>query len=74
MQFGEKMRLMRLYRHISQPALAVSADIPYPYISMVEAGKLNLKREQVERIRIALDWPMEADCILDKLGAIEYAK
>jgi transcriptional regulator with XRE-family HTH domain len=74
MQFGDKLRVMRALRNVSQPVLSVKAGVGMSYISLTEAGKMNLKREQVDRIRLVLDWPQEADCILDKLGGVQYAK
>lgn len=72
MQFGHTIKVMRTVRGFTQAQLATSADISSWDLSIAESGRLNLKPEEQERIRRALDWPLSADALLDKLAASKW--
>lgn len=72
MQFGKAMKVMRTLRDVSQAALSVESGIALTNIVRAEAGRYNPKREQIERIRMALCWPQEVDHLLDKVEGVHY--
>jgi transcriptional regulator with XRE-family HTH domain len=72
MQFGKAIRVMRAAREKSQVELSAETGIALTTIIRAEAGRVNLKREQVDRVRMALCWPKEIDTMLDKLAGIRY--
>ena len=61
MEFGRKLRLLRVARGMSQIALGKLTGIPDSYISAIETGKLTPTPEWEARLRDALDWPANAD-------------
>ena len=72
MQFGKGMKVMRALRDMSQAALSVETGVALTNIARAERGVYNLKREQADRVRMALCWPKEIDTMLDKLAGIRY--
>lgn len=72
MQFGKAIRVMRAARDKSQVELSAETGIALTTIIRAEAGRVNLKREQADRVRIALCWPKEIDHLLDKIDGFRY--
>mgnify|MGYP000960076201 CR=1 FL=1 len=72
MQFGRAMKVMRALRGMSQAALSVETGIALTNIARAERGAYNLKREQADRVRMALCWPKEIDHLLDKIEGFRY--
>lgn len=72
MQFGRGMKVMRALRDMSQAALSVESGVALTNIVRAERGAYNLKREQADRVRMALCWPKEIDQMLDKLAGTHY--
>ena len=72
MQFGKAIRVMRAAREKSQVELSAETGIALTTIIRAEAGRVNLKREQVDRVRMALCWPKEIDHLLDKIEGFRY--
>lgn len=72
MQFGKAIRVMRAAREKSQVELSAETGIALTTIIRAEAGRVNLKREQVDRVRMALCWPKEIDHLLDKIEDFRY--
>ena len=72
MQFGKAIRVMRAAREKSQVELSAETGIALTTIIRAEAGRVNLKREQADRVRIALCWPKEIDHLLDKIDGFRY--
>lgn len=72
MQFGKAIRVMRAARDKSQVELSAETGIALTTIIRAEAGRVNLKREQADRVRIALCWPKEIDHLLDKIEGFRY--
>lgn len=72
MQFGKGMKVMRALRGVSQAELALRVGVSFPYINRAESGRINLKREQEDRIRLELCWPKEIDHLLDKIEGFRY--
>lgn len=72
MQFGKAIRVMRAAREKSQVELSAETGIALTTIIRAEAGRVNLKREQADRVRMALCWPKEIDHLLDKIEGFRY--
>ena len=72
MQFGKAIRVMRAAREKSQVELSAETGIALTTIIRAEAGRVNLKREQVDRVRMALCWPKVLDCVLDRIDNTRY--
>lgn len=72
MQFGKAIRVMRAAREKSQVELSAETGIALTTIIRAEAGRVNLKREQEDRIRLELCWPKEIDHLLDKIEGFRY--
>ena len=72
MQFGRAMRVMRAARDKSQVELSAETGIALTTIIRAEAGRVNLKREQADRVRMALCWPKSLDAHLDALEQYHY--
>ena len=72
MQFGKAIRVMRAAREKSQVELSAETGIALTTIIRAEAGRVNLKREQADRVRMALCWPKEIDHLLDKIDGFRY--
>ncbi len=56
---GERLRRRRLNVGYTQEHLAELADMHPTYIGQVERGEKNITIESLERICIALDYPMD---------------
>lgn len=72
MQFGRGMKVMRALRDMSQAALSVESGVALTNIVRAERGAYNLKREQADRVRMALCWPKSLDAHLDALEQYHY--
>jgi DNA-binding Xre family transcriptional regulator len=72
MQFGKKLKAMMAVRGITGTKLSSETGIHVWNISMAAAGRLNLKREEEERVRMALCWPRSLDAHLDALEQYHY--
>lgn len=72
MQFGKGLKAMMVIRGVDRNRLAAATGIPLWNISMAAAGRLNLRREQEERIRLELAWPKSLDKHLDALEQYHY--
>ena len=72
MQFGKRLKAMMAIREMDRTKLSSETGIPLWNISMAAAGRLNLKREEEERIRMALCWPKSLDAHLDALEQYHY--
>lgn len=56
-QFGERLRSLRLERGMSQEALADRAVVHRTYVSSVERGQRNVSIDIIVRLAAALDVP-----------------
>ena len=74
MQFGKAMRAMMAIRGMSQKELVRQTGISRLYISLAGSGRVNLKREQEDKIRMELCWPKEIDHLLDKVEGFQYER
>lgn len=74
MNFGRKIAAMRAIRNMSQIAVAYQSGVNMDYISRAELGKRELNADQQGRIRIALDWPIELDAVIEQLAAGGFPK
>lgn len=54
-QFGERLRALRLKQEISQEKLAEAADLHRTYVSSVERGERNISLENIARLAEALN-------------------
>lgn len=61
MNFGNKLKVMRALRGLSQERLAKLVDTRRVNIIQIEAGELIPGPDLESRIREALDWPADAD-------------
>ena len=53
--FGQKVKLMRKAKELSQEDLAEKAGLNRPYISAIEKGKRNISLEVIEKLAEALE-------------------
>lgn len=53
-QFGQRVRLLRLQRKLTQEGLAELSDLHFTYISSVERGKRNISLVNIVRLSHAL--------------------
>lgn len=53
--FGQKMKLLRKGRNLSQEELAIKSGLNRPYISAIEQGKRNVSLEVIEKLAEALE-------------------
>lgn len=53
--FGEKVKLLRKGKELSQEELALKSGLNRPYISGIEQGKRNVSLEVMEKLAEALD-------------------
>jgi DNA-binding Xre family transcriptional regulator len=74
MQFGKGLKAMMAIREVDRNKLATATGISLWNISMAAAGRLNLKREQEDKIRMELCWPKEIDHLLDKVEGFQYER
>ncbi len=56
-QFGERVRVLRKEKGLSQEALALSCDLDRSYIGGVERGERNVSLVNIHRIAAALGVP-----------------
>lgn len=54
-QFGKRVRQLRLEQGLSQEALAFKAEIDRTYMTSVENGKRNVSVQNIEKIINALE-------------------
>lgn len=57
--FGKRVRDLRLERKLSQEKLAELADLHRTYIGMIERGEKNITLLNIERIAVALQISIE---------------
>ncbi|MFZ4401418.1 MAG: helix-turn-helix domain-containing protein [Bacteroidales bacterium] len=55
LQFGEKVRKLRIERNLSQEQLSFKADLHRTYIGMIERAEKNITLVNIEKIAKALD-------------------
>lgn len=55
LQFGERLRQVRLKKDISQEKLGEMADLHRTYVSSVERGERNISLENIARLADALE-------------------
>ncbi|WP_425638795.1 helix-turn-helix domain-containing protein [Algoriphagus yeomjeoni] len=53
--FGEKVKLLRKGKELSQEELALKSGLNRPYISGIEQGKRNVSLEVMEKLAEALE-------------------
>ena len=53
--FGQKVKLMRKAKELSQEDLAKKSGLNRPYISAIEKGKRNISLEVIEKLAEALE-------------------
>ena len=70
MGFGDRMRLMRAFRKMSQVELERRTGIDQGVISKIEAGKVLPNDELRQRIRESLTWTEVADKAFDILATV----
>ncbi len=58
-KFGEKIRILRKQKGVSQEELAFKAGLHRTYISDIERGTRNISLVNIEKISKALGVPME---------------
>ena len=54
-EFAEKVRVMRLEKHISQDALSKLTDIDRSYIGRIDRGEVNITLDKLFKISKALE-------------------
>ncbi len=56
MEFGTKLRVMRVVRGLTQVELASLARISKPYVLLIESGKASPSEEYAAKLRSVLGW------------------
>lgn len=64
-EFGNRVRQLRMERNISQEKLAEYADLHRTYIGMIERGEKNITLKNIEKISKALHVQI-SELFLDK--------
>src|SRR5260221_11347135 len=54
-EFGKRIRQLRLAKGLSQPSLAQLANMDYKYLAALERGERNVTIRNIQRILEALD-------------------
>lgn len=57
-KFGERVRLLRKQKNISQEELAHRAGLHRTYIGMIERAEKNITLLNIEKVSIALEVPI----------------
>jgi len=70
MTYGDKLRIMRAVRNMSQRDLAEATGIPGTYLSNFETGTTLPTEEKMDAIKEALGW---TDLVQDALEDLEAA-
>lgn len=58
-KFGERVREERLKQNLSQEELAAKAGVHRTYIGMIERAEKNITLENIEKISVALNIPID---------------
>ena len=58
-QFGERLRLLRKERNLSQEKLGMKSELHRTYIGMIERGEKNITLVNLQKLAIALDIPLK---------------
>ena len=58
-QFGERLRLLRKERNLSQEKLGMKSELHRTYIGMIERGEKNITLFNLQKLAIALDIPLK---------------
>ena len=61
MDFGRKVRVMRVVRGLTQIELARKAEISKPYLAIIETGQVTPTEEFAGKLRSALGWTPEME-------------
>lgn len=69
MDFGKRLRLVRMIRELSQQELSRQLHINIRYISDIERGFMYPNQDFVNQLRAALGWTERVDALLDELAA-----
>lgn len=69
MDFGRRMRAMRIMQGLKQTELEALCGIDTAYISRIETGRQIPTAAEEDAIRSALDWSPEADALLEAAAA-----
>lgn len=64
---GQRLRMVRTLRDMTQRQLAEVTGIPQPILSQMESDRLIPAGEWEERIKTALNWTSEMDTHLNEL-------
>lgn len=67
---GDRIRIVRMFRQMSQQELGKRTDLSQFVISFIETNRANPTDEQLSRIREALGWTPELDEALEKIAAL----
>ncbi len=70
MQFGDKLRMLRAQKKMTQAELAQRSGIPRGDISRIEKNRLMARAGEQKRIRKALGWTDEVDEALEQIGEV----
>jgi len=70
MQFGDKLRMLRAQKKMTQAELAQRSGIPRGDISRIEKNRLMAMAGEKKRIRKALGWTDEVDEALEQIGEV----
>jgi len=64
--FGERLRELRLARHLSQEVLADRVGLHRTYVGSIERGERNVSLVNIEKLARALSVPITAFFVSDK--------
>lgn len=54
-KFGDRVRMLRLEKGLSQEELAFKADIHRTYVGMIERAEKNITLQNIEKLAVALE-------------------
>jgi len=64
---GQRLKVVRNLRNLTQGELGEKTGIPNTYISMIETGRIIPADNWEEKLRAALNWTPELDAQIDAL-------
>ncbi|MDE0561992.1 helix-turn-helix transcriptional regulator [Algoriphagus sp. NF] len=67
-KFGQRLRVLRKEKGLSQEELAEKSGLNRPYISAIELGKRNVSLEVMEKLAGALVPSLNRDALVRKAG------
>lgn len=65
MELGRVIKAIRIIQGMSQKDLGEKVGMTQPMVSMVESGEIGLSVEVFEKVKVALDWDMVLNDLME---------